>query len=520
MKRLLLILLLCSVTKVQSNAKSDTLEIFNVESSINGSTYQLYVRTPTGYSTQKKYPVIFLLEANYYHRTFVNLYDSIYRTDYDDHIIVGIGYLPSPFHDNAFIRDFTPHPIDNFPNSGKAEEFKQILETELIPTLLNNYEADESRLSIVGHHYSALFLVWTLTQEAPKFANYVICSPVLNFCNNLTDLKIDDKSETGIYLSSGTSKIKFVKNLHVNKSKFTSLENEFKKYASNLNPLKTTNFETTLRYDDLFRGFSEGISFIIRNNQNRGNWKNQSVSNSSDIKNRSTVVIDRLTDPNTSNQYEVSIYIPKNTTPGELPLVVILDGDFNFTELLYVAQKSMTDGEIPQSVIVGVGYGTTIIGRGNNRDRDFLPNKLKKIESGNAENFSNLIDTQLIAHLSRYSLDKQNMTIAGHSFGGLFLTYLLTKDTTISFINLIISSPAIWRDKTVIKKLRRSGKRIDSNIFIASGKLDDNDKDTMKLTRALKNKSNNKLKTVFYPNDNHLTVISKAFIDGLKFFNK
>ncbi len=519
MKKLLLLIAFCSVVNLLFGNTKDTLEILTLESNINGSIYQLYLSTPTNYNSQRKYPVILLLEANYYHRTFVNLYDSIHSMDYDDHIIVGIGSVPGPFHDNSYIRDFTPHAMEGFPNAGMAEAFRQVLETELIPTLCHNYAVDESRVSIVGHHYSALFLVWTLNQDAPKFANYVICSPVLAFSENLYNLNLDDKAETGIYLSSGTSKIKLVKNPKVNQSRFTTLKTEFENHAAKLNSLQISNFSSMLRYDDLYKGFSEGIAFIFENRHNRGEWECPLLSNSKNEIDRTDIIIEKLTDPNTSRQYEILIYMPEENPSGILPLTLILDSDFNFTELLHSAKKAMRNGGLPESAMVGIGYGTTIIGRGNNRGLDFLPHKLKNIESGNAENFYKMIETQLLPMLELYSVSWSNTTIVGHSFGGLFLTYLLTKDT-IPFTNLIISSPAIWRDKAVLRKLKESRKHIDVNGFVASGIIDDNDKDTMKLSRALKNKSMNNLETVYYPNDNHLTVISKAFIDGLKFFNR
>ena len=519
MKLLLIIFFFCTLGEAYSHNQKDTLEIVNIKSSINGGTYQLYIRTPQNYSNQQRSPAILLLDANYYHRTFVNLYDSMVNPENDNQVIIGIGYLPNPMNDTLFMRDFTPSFIDGYPNSGKADQFKQVLETELIPTILENYSIDKSRLSIVGHHYSALFLTWLLTQERPKFSNYVICSPVLVFSEDFTDFKIDNQDNAGIYLSSGSSKIKFVDDLELNESKFTDLSKELANRMNKSNAIETSFFESTLRYDDLYKGFFSGISYILENPENEGVWSNSLNAAPNIIRSKSEVIIDQIIDSHTSNKYEVTTCVPQNTKADKLPSVVILDADFNYTELLYASQQLINEGDIPKSIVVGIGYGTTIIGKGNHRNRDLLPYEMRNLESGNGNNFAVLLNKQLITYLSQYPIDENKMTLEGHSYGGLFLAYLLTRDD-LAYQNLIISSPAIWQGKSVLKELKKTDARITQNIFIASGELNDNDKDAKQLGKVLKGKTDAKLKTVFYPKDNHLTVISKAFKDGLRFIKQ
>ncbi len=516
MKQLLLIIFSFGLLNgAQAGNQKGTIEIFNIKSSINGGLYQLYIRTPQNYDNGEKHPAILLLDANYYHRTFVNLYDSLINSEIDDQVIIGIGYLPNPMNDTLFMRDFTPALIDGYPNSGGADEFKRILEIELLPTILENYSIDESRISIVGHHYSALFLTWLLTQEPPKFSNYVICSPVLTFNQEFADFKTN-KMNTGIFLSMGSGKIRFVDDIELNKANYNVLSESLKSNTSYR--VETSQFASTLRYDDLFKGFSKGINYILTNSQNMGSWENNAITNDNIIISKSEVIIDQVLDPNTSYHYEISTYIPKDFSGNKFPLIVILDADFNYTELLYTSQQLMNEGSIPKSIVVGIGYGTTIIGRGNYRNRDLLPYKIKNMESGNGNNFAAFLKEQLISYLSQYAVDNNNMTLQGHSYGGLFLTYLLTRDD-LAYQNLIISSPAIWQDKSILKNLKKVNTRITQNIFVASGQLNDNDKDAKQLDRVLSNKTTN-FRTVLYPNDSHLTVISSAFKDALIFLNE
>ena len=101
MKKLLLItILLGLLTSVHAGNQKDTIEIV-IKSSINASLYQLYIRTPRNYDDEQRHPAILLLDANYYHRTFVNPYDSMANSKNDDQVIIGIGYLPNPIKQNA-----------------------------------------------------------------------------------------------------------------------------------------------------------------------------------------------------------------------------------------------------------------------------------------------------------------------------------------------------------------------------------------------------------------------------------
>ncbi|UZR96513.1 alpha/beta hydrolase-fold protein [Chondrinema litorale] len=413
------------------------------------------------------------------------------------------------------MKDFTPTAVNGFPNSGKAHEFKKVLEQEIIPYIINELNVNQSNISIVGHHYSALFLTWLLTQNTGfQFSNYVICSPVLTLNEGFKNFQFDKKN-TGIYLSSGAGKIIYIDEPELNKSRFDILNKELIEYISESKQLESNFYPSKLRYNDLYLGFCNGVNFINRHIEKSIIDEGKSYTNNLKPINESAIFIDHLTDKNTSFEYEISIFSPDNKSKDKLPVIVILDADFNYTELLNTAQKLIDEGKMSKSLIVGVGYGTTIIGRGNNRNRDFLPNKVNSMESGNGKQYAGFLNTQLISYLEKnYSISNQ-FTLHGHSYGGLFLAYLLSKEN-INYENLIISSPAIWQDKSVLKKLKLYDNPITQKIYLASGQIHDNDKDTKRLDKVLKKKTTS-LSTKLYPNASHLTVISEAFEDGLMY---
>ncbi|MBT32441.1 MAG: hypothetical protein CMO01_22485 [Thalassobius sp.] len=495
--------------------ESSTLKIVNFQSETNGGLYQLYIRSPSKISSTEKNPATLLLDANYYHRTFTNIYDSLIQPEYDQQFIIGIGYLPNPMNDTLFMRDFTPTTIKNFPNSGKAGDFKKELEQEIIPYIIDELNVDQNNISIVGHHYSALFLRWLLSQKSEfQFSNYIICSPVLVFNESFKNLDFD-KNNTGIYLSAGAGKIIYVTEPELNKNRYEKLSDELTDYLGDSEHFETAYYPSTLRYDDLYLGFCDGIRFINKHQTKLSRNKGEFYPNKLNPIDESDIFIDHLTDKNTSFRYEISIFPPANKLDEKLPVIVILDADFNYTELLKTAQTLMEEGKIPKSLIVGVGYGTSIIGRGNNRNRDFLPNKVNNMESGNGKHFADFLNIQLIEYLEKnYSVSNQ-FILHGHSYGGLFLAYLLSKEN-IKYKKLIISSPAIWQDKSVQKQLKLNDGNISQKIFLASGQIHDNDKDTKRLDKVLKKKTAN-LETELYPDASHLSVISKAFEDGLMY---
>lgn len=161
MKKLTITLfLVISWVSAYSINNPDSLTIINITSSINHMEYQLYIRKPDNPEGQNK-PAILLLDADYYHRTFMNLYDSVASIK-RDHYIIGVGYVPNSLAGDLFMQDFTQTAVKGYPNSGGAAIFKQVLEKELLPFILANYSIDRSKLAIVGHHYSALFLSWML----------------------------------------------------------------------------------------------------------------------------------------------------------------------------------------------------------------------------------------------------------------------------------------------------------------------------------------------------------------------
>lgn len=115
--------------------------------------------------------------------------------------------------------------------------------------------------------------------------------------------------------------------------------------------------------------------------------------------------------------------------------------------------------ELPTAIIVGIGFADN---EGNSRNslawhtRDFTPTKddewdmAKTVGSGgNAKDFMNFINEQLKPFInSTYVVNERDQTLVGHSFGGLFATYVLFNHTD-EFDRYVISSPSLWWDNQI-----------------------------------------------------------------------
>ena len=95
-------------------------------------------------------------------------------------------------------------------------------------------------------------------------------------------------------------------------------------------------------------------------------------------------------------------------------------------------------GQFPDTIVVGIGYPVEepleegLQQWGRLRARDLTPIVEEPNESGQsrqtggAAEFLSFIQTELIPTIERdYRVDPANRVLAGHSFGGLFVLYVL-----------------------------------------------------------------------------------------------
>lgn len=169
-------------------------------SNIIDDDFKIYTYLPANYSSNTEYPVIFLLDGNWYFEDFVlELNDLIQGGQIEPSILIGIGYQ-SNIDENRF-RDYTfPQDPEYDIANGKADKFSQFLKDELIPQIESDYSTDSSKMILMGHSLGGLNTLYNMLQINSPFNGYVAVSSSIwwnngflfgmeeQFANDTTDL--------------------------------------------------------------------------------------------------------------------------------------------------------------------------------------------------------------------------------------------------------------------------------------------------------------------------------------------
>ena len=196
--------------------------------------------------------------------------------------------------------------------------------------------------------------------------------------------------------------------------------------------------------------------------------------------------------------FRILISVPDNylVSDKKYPVLYVLDGDIAFGMAASIARYLQIGNNIPELIIVGIGYGSADKSAGEKRRRDYRP-----VGSGGAENFLLFLENELIPLIdSNYRTIPADRTINGFSIGGLFGLYSLFTKPDI-FNRYIIGSPSLsWDDYSIFGYEENSNDKISDkmiNIFISVGGEESDEK-------------------FFNPIDNLVTQIQERNYTGIK----
>ena len=169
-------------------------------------------------------------------------------------------------------------------------------------------------------------------------------------------------------------------------------------------------------------------------------------------------------------------------TDKTYPVLYILDGDMTYGMAVGIARYLQLGGNIPELIIVGIGYGTLKKKEGNMRQRDYSPTEKSGKEgiTGGAPDFLNFLTYELFPHIdSTYRTDKNDKAVFGYSIAGLFCFYtLFNKPET--FNRYIIGSPyLLWDSGVIFDEEERAAIKfteINAKVFISVGSEESTEK--------------------------------------------
>lgn len=149
---------------------SFTTEVLAYDSE-NGRSYTVYVTLPLSYEmTEQTYPVLYVTDGDWYTlSTAMAAGQLAFGGEMPEVITVGIGYGGSAMDTmEQRERDLTP---------AGAPHFLQFLKEELIPDIEENYRADPTVRTLMGHSSGGDFSLYALFNAPETFGQIVASSP-------------------------------------------------------------------------------------------------------------------------------------------------------------------------------------------------------------------------------------------------------------------------------------------------------------------------------------------------------
>jgi predicted alpha/beta superfamily hydrolase len=236
-----------------------------------------------------------------------------------------------------------------------------------------------------------------------------------------------------------------------------------------------------------------------------------------------------LKSASTGEDYEIDIFLPPGYADGDgaYPAVYVLDAEYNFGCVSYIARRLAKNGDIPNLILVGIAYGPDDEEYYyQTRMRDCTPpSTVHGFHTGGAENFVRFFQKELIPFVeANYRVEKRNRTLVGHSIGGFFCGYVLLNHPGI-FDNYLIVSPSFWFSGEVVfryeESFAKSGAPLNASVFLATGAAESGRMvgTTEKFISVVKSRNykNLKFKSMLPEGEHHRSIFPYAFTRGLQF---
>jgi predicted alpha/beta superfamily hydrolase len=146
--------------------------------------YPITIKLPRSYQaqSQKRYPVVYLLDANYSLPIASGVSRFMMNSGaMEEVIIVAVGYQKGEPGLNSRIYDYTPFEDKNWQRTtGGASQYLNFLKQSVLPYIKAHYRTNQ-KSTLVGNSLGGLFASFTLFTEPSLFSSYIIGSPSVWF---------------------------------------------------------------------------------------------------------------------------------------------------------------------------------------------------------------------------------------------------------------------------------------------------------------------------------------------------
>lgn len=234
--------------------------------------------------------------------------------------------------------------------------------------------------------------------------------------------------------------------------------------------------------------------------------------------------------------YVLYVALPRGYQPGaRLPVVYTLDADYSFAIARNVIEHFSDRGGLPETIVVGLAYpgGIAVLDDyRRNRTRDYTPSHTLaggygpefQWLSGGGPGFRAALEKDILPFVeARFGADPADRTLVGHSYGGLFATWVMLTRPGL-FRRHVVVSPSLWYDGGMIFDVerRRAEARRDArlDVFLGVG-ADENPRmaaNVRALAAALRGRGDPGVRVVeqVFEGETHDSVFPAAFTRGIR----
>jgi predicted alpha/beta superfamily hydrolase len=259
-----------------------------------------------------------------------------------------------------------------------------------------------------------------------------------------------------------------------------------------------------------------------------------------------TMTFEQVTLPETEVRYiessiineEIKIYVllPDGyaSTEKTYPVLYLTDANLMFAATYQIIRMMQVGGELPQLILVGLGYRTDSWYKVFSlRSRDLTPTPIPDPQNlgwatGEAPQFLRLIKEEVFPFIKENYRVSEDAGYVGYSYGGLFGAYVLFHHPEM-FQRYIIGSPSLWFDNLVTFKYEAeyAAKHSDlpARVFMSIGELEKRaytETDTTTNVKQLQNLLQSRhypslhLQTMVLKGETHLSGFATAISHGLR----
>jgi predicted alpha/beta superfamily hydrolase len=158
---------------------------YDFTSRITGRNYRIMVSTPFQADPHRTYPVVYLIDGNWYFRaTADSVTESSGAARILPAIVVGVGY-PTDNNSEVGSRRMLELSLPGGPEGkdadqskfGGGDDFLRVLQEEVKPFIQSHYAVDETHQTLYGKSLGGLMVLRMLFQHPEAFQTYVAASP-------------------------------------------------------------------------------------------------------------------------------------------------------------------------------------------------------------------------------------------------------------------------------------------------------------------------------------------------------